>query len=320
MKRKLDVPAAGLSDKRSAAAGPTVNPLTGRPWSERYQRILTTRKTLPVYGFHDELLQKVRESQCVVIEGETGSGKTTQIPQFLVDAGYATNGKMVCCTQPRRVAAMSIAKRVSEEMDVALGEHVGYTIRFEDQTSANTVLKFMTDGMLLREAMTDPFLERYVRARARRARAPSSVSRARALRRSLARRRRRRRASDSNARDAPATTTTLTSLWAMSGVGARGRSGRGHHLSLARPAGGSGTARAGVGAGQPRRRGRYNCIVLDEAHERTLATDVLMGLVKEVRVLFFPLLAPDPDTACLALGERWSHQRMPRRPPRHALM
>ena len=179
MKRKLDVPAAGLSDKRSAAAGPTVNPLTGRPWSERYQRILTTRKTLPVYGFHDELLQKVRESQCVVIEGETGSGKTTQIPQFLVDAGYATNGKMVCCTQPRRVAAMSIAKRVSEEMDVALGEHVGYTIRFEDQTSANTVLKFMTDGMLLREAMTDPFLERYVRARARRARAPSSVSRAR---------------------------------------------------------------------------------------------------------------------------------------------
>ena len=242
MKRKLDVPAAGLSDKRSAAAGPTVNPLTGRPWSERYQRILTTRKTLPVYGFHDELLQKVRESQCVVIEGETGSGKTTQIPQFLVDAGYATNGKMVCCTQPRRVAAMSIAKRVSEEMDVALGEHVGYTIRFEDQTSANTVLKFMTDGMLLREAMTDPFLERYVRARARRARAPSSVSRA--LRRSLARGRRRRRAFDSNARDAPATTTTLTSLWAMSGVGARGRSGRGHHL----PCGGFGDgARGGRG-------------------------------------------------------------------------
>lgn len=75
-------------------------------------------------------------------------------------AGLA-KGKAICCTQPRRVAAMSVAKRVSEEMDVALGQEVGYTIRFEDKTTPKTVLKYMTDGMLLREAMNDPMLSRY---------------------------------------------------------------------------------------------------------------------------------------------------------------
>ena len=111
---------------------------------------------------------KVRLNQSVVVEGETGSGKTTQIPQFLVNAGYAGSKvagrdslKLVACTQPRRVAAMSIARRVAEEMDVQMGKQVGYTIRFDDMTDAATThLKFMTDGMLLREAMTDPNLER----------------------------------------------------------------------------------------------------------------------------------------------------------------
>jgi len=97
----------------------------------------------------------------IVVEGETGSGKTTQIPQFLVDAGYTREGHCVACTQPRRVAAMSIAKRVSEEMDVTMGEEVGYTIRFEDCSSQKTILKFLTDGMLLREAMFDPQLKKY---------------------------------------------------------------------------------------------------------------------------------------------------------------
>ena len=92
-----------------------------------------------------------------------GSGKTTQIPQFLVDAGYTTQGQTaVACTQPRRVAATSIAARVAEEMDVELGQQVGYTIRFEDVSDPHTtVLKFVTDGMLLREAMSDPLLTRY---------------------------------------------------------------------------------------------------------------------------------------------------------------
>ena len=97
------------------------------------------------------------------MEGKTGSGKTTQIPQFLVDYGYATPGKScVACTHPRRVASTFIASRVADEMEVELGTTVGYTIRFEDVSDRHsTVLKFLTDGMLLREAMTDPFLTRY---------------------------------------------------------------------------------------------------------------------------------------------------------------
>jgi len=147
-----------------------MNPLTSRPFSANYRKILAQRKKLPVYQFLDDLLEKVRTHQSVVVEGETGSGKTTQIPQFLVNAGYAgaSHGasgrsglRVVACTQPRRVAAMSIARRVAEEMDVRMGQHVGYTIRFDDCTDASTHLKFMTDGMLLREAMTDPMLERY---------------------------------------------------------------------------------------------------------------------------------------------------------------
>lgn len=101
--------------------------------------------------------------QCVVLVGETGSGKTTQIPQWCVEFSAVTAGKShgVACTQPRRVAAMSVAQRVAEEMDVALGQQVGYSIRFEDCSGPQTVLKYMTDGMLLREAMSDPMLEQY---------------------------------------------------------------------------------------------------------------------------------------------------------------
>ena len=128
-----------------------------------------------------------QKSQILVFVGETGSGKTTQIPQFvLFDDLPSSHKKMVACTQPRRVAAMSVAQRVAQEMDVVLGSEVGYSIRFEDLTSPKTILKYMTDGMLLREAMND------------------------------------------------------------------------HDLL------------------------RYSTIILDEAHERTLATDVLMGLLKEV--------------------------------------
>ena len=90
------------------------------------------------------------------------TGKTTQIPQFLVDAGFVEPGQTsVACTQPRRVAATSIASRVAEEMDVELGQEVGYSIRFEAVCSDISVLLFLTDGMLLREAMSDPLLKRY---------------------------------------------------------------------------------------------------------------------------------------------------------------
>lgn len=166
-----------------------VNPFTGKTFSDRYVSILKTRRNLPVHAQRNEFLEMYQNSQILVFVGETGSGKTTQIPQFvLYDDMPQKERKLVACTQPRRVAAMSVAQRVAQELDVQLGEEVGYSIRFEDMTSQKTCLKYMTDGMLLREAMSD------------------------------------------------------------------------HSLS------------------------RYSTIILDEAHERTLATDILMGLLKEVVV------------------------------------
>lgn len=207
-----------------------VNFYTQRPFSKRYYEILEGRRKLPVHKQREDFLALLREHQVTVLVGETGSGKTTQVPQFVChELRPQTTGLLVACTQPRRVAAMvgagewvvpmmrlscsdttfahrsfttlarrslhtfsrrvhlkSVAQRVAEEMDVGLGEEVGYTIRFEDMTSQRTMLKYMTDGMLLREAMNDPLMS------------------------------------------------------------------------------------------------RYGCIILDEAHERTLATDILMGLLKDV--------------------------------------
>ncbi|WEW57916.1 ATP-dependent RNA helicase [Emydomyces testavorans] len=120
-----------------------------------------TRKSLPIYQFRDELLQAVADHQIIIIVGETGSGKTTQIPQYLHEAGYTKDGMKIGCTQPRRVAAMSVAARVAEEMGVKVGNEVGYAIRFEDATSDKTLLKYMTDGMLLRELLTEPDLGQY---------------------------------------------------------------------------------------------------------------------------------------------------------------
>ncbi|KAI5296633.1 hypothetical protein KEM52_005215 [Ascosphaera acerosa] len=120
-----------------------------------------TRKSLPIYQYKEALIQAMADHQVLIIVGETGSGKTTQIPQYLHEAGYTKNGMKVGCTQPRRVAAMSVAARVAEEMGVKIGNEVGYAIRFEDQTSEKTVLKYMTDGMLLRELLTEPDLAGY---------------------------------------------------------------------------------------------------------------------------------------------------------------
>jgi pre-mRNA-splicing factor ATP-dependent RNA helicase DHX15/PRP43 len=170
-----------------------VNPYTGRPYSDRYKKILAGRKGqwvlqnsrrrpptarppaahlaaspppsaaagLPVWQAKGDFISMLNSHQTIILVGETGSGKTTQIGQFVAAAGHATPGRRVVCTQPRRVAAMSVARRVAEEMDVALGEEVGYSIRFEDCCGPKTVVKFATDGMLLREAMTDPLLSAY---------------------------------------------------------------------------------------------------------------------------------------------------------------
>jgi len=138
-----------------------VNPFTQKPFSERFHAILKKRLMLPVWEYRDEFIKLTSEHQCLVLVGETGSGKTTQIPQWCLDLVLLGRRKHVCCTQPRRVAAMSVAQRVADEMDCQIGQEVGYSIRFEDCSSSRTALKYMTDGMLLREAMTDPLLDRY---------------------------------------------------------------------------------------------------------------------------------------------------------------
>lgn len=120
-----------------------------------------TRRSLPMFPFREDLLKAVEEHQILIVEGETGSGKTTQIPQYLYESGYCRDGKKVGCTQPRRVAAMSVAARVAQEMGKKLGNEVGYSIRFEDCTSERTVIKYMTDGMLLREFLSEPDLQSY---------------------------------------------------------------------------------------------------------------------------------------------------------------
>jgi len=162
-KRKLDI--GGASSLSAAPAGGMpgshINPLSGRPYSAKYYEILAQRQKLPVWEQKDDFIAMVKKNQTIVLVGETGSGKTTQIPSLMLEAGVNRGRKLIACTQPRRVAAMSVSKRVSEELDVELGEEVGYSIRFEDMTGTKTVLKYMTDGMLLREAMADPLLERY---------------------------------------------------------------------------------------------------------------------------------------------------------------
>lgn len=130
-------------------------------FSTQAKSIDETRKSLPIYQFREQLLEAIKEHQVLIVVAETGSGKTTQLPQYLHEAGYTAGGMKVGCTQPRRVAAMSVAARVAEEMGTKVGYEVGYSIRFEDATSDKTVLKYMTDGMLLREFLTEPDLAGY---------------------------------------------------------------------------------------------------------------------------------------------------------------
>ncbi|XP_030601112.1 probable ATP-dependent RNA helicase DHX40 isoform X2 [Archocentrus centrarchus] len=117
-------------------------------------------KLLPIYQHKRKLIQAVRDSSFLVVTGETGSGKTTQLPQYLHEAGFCKDGK-IGITQPRRVAAITVAQRVAQEMQCTLGKEVGYQVRFDDCTSQDTMVKYMTDGCLLRETLADPALSQY---------------------------------------------------------------------------------------------------------------------------------------------------------------
>ncbi|ESZ92197.1 putative Pre-mRNA-splicing factor ATP-dependent RNA helicase-like protein cdc28 [Sclerotinia borealis F-4128] len=128
---------------------------------QKAKTIEETRKNLPIYAYKDEFLAALEQFQTIILVGETGSGKTTQLPQYLHEAGYTKGGMKIGVTQPRRVAAMSVAQRVSEEMGCKIGNEVGYAIRFEDCTSDKTLIKYMTDGHLLKEVMITPSLDEY---------------------------------------------------------------------------------------------------------------------------------------------------------------
>ena len=138
-------------------------------YQKKQMTIAETKKSLPVFPFRESFLEAVEQHQVLIVEGETGSGKTTQLPQYLYESGFCKKineeGEEITvkigCTQPRRVAAMSVSARVAEEMNVKLGNEVGYSIRFEDCTSERTALHYMTDGMLLRVFLSEPDLKSY---------------------------------------------------------------------------------------------------------------------------------------------------------------
>uniref|UniRef100_A0AAR2K5J3 RNA helicase n=1 Tax=Pygocentrus nattereri TaxID=42514 RepID=A0AAR2K5J3_PYGNA len=126
--------------------------------TERSSRAESTQ--LPIHQHGEKLVGAVKGSQFLVVTGETGSGKTTQLPQFLYRAGLCRDGK-IGVTQPRRVAAITVAQRVCQEMGVRLGVEVGYQVRFDDCTSKDTLIKYVTDGCMLREILADPNLTQY---------------------------------------------------------------------------------------------------------------------------------------------------------------
>ncbi|KAJ7632324.1 P-loop containing nucleoside triphosphate hydrolase protein [Roridomyces roridus] len=124
--------------------------------------IQSQRERLPIFKHRDKLLYAIEKHGVIIVVGQTGSGKTTQLPQYLMESGWAANGQVIACTQPRRVAATSVAGRVAAEVGSILGDEVGYTIRFEDVSDKEgTRILYMTDGMLFRETLLDPLLTRY---------------------------------------------------------------------------------------------------------------------------------------------------------------
>lgn len=126
----------------------------------RSEEVEKSRSELPIINEEQRIMEEIRYNDVVIISGETGSGKTTQLPQFLYEAGYALNSKVIGITEPRRVAAVAMSERVAHELNLT-DEEVAYQIRFAGNVSESTMIKFMTDGVLLKECQHDFLLSRY---------------------------------------------------------------------------------------------------------------------------------------------------------------
>ncbi len=150
----IEKKAAALLKKTSASAATRQSRLDNLP-----QKV-TSYPDLPITGKKQEIIRAIQDHPVVIISGETGSGKTTQIPKFCLEAGRGIAG-MIGCTQPRRIAAMTVAKRIAFELNESLGRSVGYKIRFDDKTPPSAYIKLMTDGILLAETQQDRFLNQY---------------------------------------------------------------------------------------------------------------------------------------------------------------
>lgn len=153
--------------KKIRSSFPVTKPSsTGSELQKRKSELAKVRVNLPVYQFKRNINQSLQENDVLLVVAETGSGKSTQIPAYLDESNlfYGHGGKFaksICVTQPRRVAAMTVAKRVAEEQGCTIGSAVGYRVRFDDSTQPTTRIIYATDGMLLRESMSDPLLTRY---------------------------------------------------------------------------------------------------------------------------------------------------------------
>lgn len=128
---------------------------------KKAQTLEETRKNLPIYKYKDEIIDAIKNHQILIVTADTGSGKSTQLSQYCRDAGYAAGGKRIACTQPRRVAAMSVAQRVAQESATRLGKTIGFSVRFESMLSEETEIEYMTEGILIQHLKGDPSLDEY---------------------------------------------------------------------------------------------------------------------------------------------------------------